>query len=219
MPAYSVIEDRSSRVESTDCSNAPPHVVRSEVDLRGRFVAAADWVLVTDGFAKFKIREVCRRAGLSTHCFYEVFENKDDLLAAMLEKQFRVAAGYLSRMIDPGLPPVMRVRAHVDAMLAFGYDRRLDKPMALFAMYWRALLPHFRHLTDRCVEDFLSSLVTALAEGAADGTVHSPDPAADAKAVFSLIVALLFDQPASSARRVEVERTVRRFVDRSLSLA
>lgn len=112
----------------------------------------------------------------------------------------------------------MCVRAHVDAMLEFGADRRLGKPLALFAMYWRALLPHFRHLAERCVEDFLGSLVTALAEGAADDTVHSPDPVADAKAIFHLIVALLFDQPTPTAQLPHMESTVRRFVGRSLSL-
>ncbi|WP_163805097.1 TetR/AcrR family transcriptional regulator [Mycolicibacterium anyangense] len=216
MPAYSVIEDRSSRVESADRSNEPSHVVRAEVDLRGRFVAAADWVLVTDGFANFKVKEVCRRAGLSTRCFYGVFANKDELLAAMLEKQFTGAAGHLRRTIDPELPPVQRVRAHIDAMLDFGFDRRFDMPLALFAMYWRALLPHFHELAERCVADFLASLVDAIAEGAADGALHSPDPWADAKAIFHLVVALLFDQPSSVDRRAEVEVTVRRLVGRAL---
>lgn len=202
---------------------SPAHSMRLRADcpvadLRSRFIAAADRVLANHGFTNFKVREVCRQARLSTHCFYEVFDSKDELLAAMLENQFRVASDYLQRIIDPGLPPVDRVWAYVEAMVDFGFDQRLDRAFALFAMYWRALLPHYRDLTERSVKALLAPLVDAIAEGEAGGVIRSPDPAADAMAIYFLITALFFDRPAHVVQREEMETTVRRFVARALDL-
>ena len=196
--------------------SAPPG--QAVVDLRARFVAAADWVLATDGFANFKVRTVCRQARLSTHCFYEAFDGKEELLAAMLERQFQAASDYLHRTIEPTLPPMERVWANVGAMIDFGFDRRLDRPMSLFTTYWRALLPHYRELAERSTVTFLTPLRDSLAEGTAGGVLNSPDPAADAQAIYFLITALLLDRPPCAVKREELETTVRRFVSRALAV-
>lgn len=219
MPAYAVIDRNvAPRCAVTTGLHARVPVAPAEADMREQFVTAAEWVLATDGFAKFKVREVCKRANRSTHNFYAVFENKHELLAAMLEKQFSVAAGYLHRRIDPTLPPAERVWANVSAMLDFGFDRRLDMPLALYTTYWRTLVPLYQDLTERIVTTVLAPLQRALAEGEAAGLLCSPDPAADAKAIYHLLVALLFDRPVEP-RREDVARIALDFITRALRLS
>jgi AcrR family transcriptional regulator len=81
---------------------------------REAMVAAAVDLIGTRGFAHTTIEDVCRRAGVSTRSFYEEFDDRHDLLAAVGEQVvaalFAVWSGPGGR--SPGQPAGRNAPAH-----------------------------------------------------------------------------------------------------------
>ena len=74
------------------------------------------------GFRDLTVEDVCVEAGVSKGAFYGYFEQKQDLLLALLEDDAAALDGDLERITSTSASGVQRVRRFAQAMLARGDD-------------------------------------------------------------------------------------------------
>ena len=189
-------------------------------DERAQLLEAAHQVLDRSGWWGFKVESVLKQANLSTRSFYRHFDKKSDLLLALLEKELGGAAVHLRRVTAAQDNPSDRIRAYIAADIDMAYLEELAKPSSLFASHWRELLPEYPEAFERCLDKMMEPLIEAIEEGVADGTINSPDPKADAIAIFHLVSTLTADQATLSAAtpREEIEHIVLPFIERAIGL-
>lgn len=202
-------------------ADAPDRFVSySEGDERERIIVAAEQVVARDGICGLGVRAVCQRAGLSTHRFYDHFESKRDLLAAMLGIQLRTAAEVLSLAAHDRLPPIERIWRYLDCALDMAIDRLASAPTSIYARYWRVLMPYHRAMLEEGIFAVTRPLVAALADGHAHGVLCSPDPESDARVVYFLLTAMVYDRPCPAVinPREEFERCITPLVARSMGV-
>lgn len=190
-------------------------VAACEVD---RLLSAALTVLQRAGWWGFKVANVLREARLSTRTFYRHFENKDDLLAALLHHQMTQAADRTDRSVAREETPWDQVRAYVAAVIDMAYVPRFTAPTALFATHWRMLLQDHAAQIDSGIAQLIRPLEKALAYGAAQGDFPAVRPAEDALSIFHLVASMTADQAAAQLQlpRQELERIVLPYILHSL---
>jgi AcrR family transcriptional regulator len=185
---------------------------------RSQLLTAAKQVLERSGWWGFKVESVLKQAQLSTRSFYRHFQKKSDLLLALLELELGGAAVHLRRVTETDADPKERVRAYIAATIDMAYREELAKPSSLFASHWRELLPEYPDAINDCMSSMMAPLVDAIRDGDAAGVFTSPDPNADAWAVFYLVSCMTADQATlgGSMPRAELEHIVLPFIARAL---
>lgn len=189
-------------------------------DERAKLVVAAKEVLERSGWWGFKVESVLRQAHLSTRSFYRHFEKKTDLLAALMEMELGGAAVKLRRLGAMGASYTERIDNYIGGLIDMAYEAELSRPSSLFASHWREMLPEYGEAIDRCVQQMLQPLIDVIVEGGQSGELMSPDPIADAKAVFYLVASMTADQAVigGAIPRAELERCTIPFVHRAIGL-
>jgi AcrR family transcriptional regulator len=189
-------------------------------DERRRLLIAAKQVLERSGWWGFKVEGVLRQASLSTRSFYRHFEKKSDLLAALMEMELGGAAIKLQRRCAAGRTSTERIDNYLSAMIDMAYEADLARPSSLFASHWREMLPEYGDAIDRSVRKMIQPLIDAIVDGTREGTVSSPAPDEDAKAIFYLVSSMTADQAVSGGRlpREDLERCALPFVHRAIGL-
>ncbi len=171
----------SSSPSTPDALN---HRSAKDDDERAKLVIAAKQVLERSGWWGFKVESVLRQAHLSTRSFYRHFDKKTDLLAALMEMELGGAAVKLRRLTAASTNYTERIDSYIGGLIDMAYEAELSRPSSLFASRWREMLPEYGEAIDRCVQQMLQPLIDVMIEGGRDGELMSPDPIADAKAVF-----------------------------------
>lgn len=96
-----------------------------EMDTRARLLEHGRDLYLAVGPARFSLREVARRAGVTAPAVYRHFDSKEALFDAVCEEGFRVFSGYLLRALAEKTP-LARLRAAGDHYLRFGLENPRD---------------------------------------------------------------------------------------------
>lgn len=89
---------------------------------RALLIDAAWRCAAVHGFRDFTVDDVCAQAGVSKGAFYGYFEQKQDLLLALLDDDTAALDGELKQITSSSSSGVERVRRFAQAMLARGED-------------------------------------------------------------------------------------------------
>ncbi len=130
---------------------------------RSRLIAGAVCAIEELGYAQTTVGHITRRASVSRRTFYELFANREECLAAVLEDQVGVVAGELAGAGLEGLSWRERVRTGLWRILAL-FDR---EPALAHVCVMQALLGGPRVLERR--EEILVSLAAVVDEGSGEG--------------------------------------------------
>lgn len=120
--------ERRARKKVTATSR--PRLVRARRtavadDTRGALLAAARDLFLETGPARFSLREVARRVGVSAPAVYRHFANKDALLCAASTQGFERFLAYLVRALG-ALSPLDRLLATGEQYRLFARENPLD---------------------------------------------------------------------------------------------
>ncbi|HZS38436.1 MAG TPA: TetR/AcrR family transcriptional regulator [Polyangia bacterium] len=92
---------------------------------RARLIAESRDLYLEQGFARFSLREVARRAGVSAGAVYNHYDGKEALLREVCGEGFRIFSSYLLRALDaPGARE--RMAASAEQYLRFGLEHPRD---------------------------------------------------------------------------------------------
>ncbi|HWK29290.1 MAG TPA: TetR/AcrR family transcriptional regulator [Solirubrobacter sp.] len=94
----------------------------TRVERRQELVEAAWRCAAVRGFSDLTVDDVCAEAGVSKGAFYGYFEQKQDLLLALLDDDAAALDRELERITSGSPSGVQRVRRFTEAMLARGED-------------------------------------------------------------------------------------------------
>ncbi len=106
---------------------------QNKADLREQILAAAGEVFLERGYEQFSMRQVAERIGYSATTIYNYFENKDDLLFAVVDQGFERFSADLQAAAESETDPRDKLDAIGEAYVRFG----LENPMYYELMFMR----------------------------------------------------------------------------------
>ncbi len=79
-------------------------------------------LLIRDGFSKLSMRKIANELDVTATTLYHYFENKDDLLLALVEDSIRQLADALRQSMEQEADPVTRLGILTDTFWKFALD-------------------------------------------------------------------------------------------------
>ena len=160
MPARTTKRVRSGVVARRGSS--PARVRVSEMQ-RSRLLSAAAVVVNDEGYANVTVAHITERARVSRRTFYDLFENREACLGALIEDVVAAIEGEIARAALDGLSWRERVRGGLLAILSF-----FDREPALARV---CVVQSLRGGPDvlRRREEILARLIVVLDEGRGEG--------------------------------------------------
>lgn len=152
-----------------------------------RLIDATYRVVERTGSLDPTMRDIMRESGLSNQAFYRHFRSKDELLVAMLDDGRRRMAAYLDHRMSSAPDAAGKVAAWIEGVLAQAGD-----PIA--AARTRPFVAHQDRLADLFPteqRDSIEAMLRPLREALAGAP--TPNPPADALAIYRLTLATLHD--------------------------
>jgi AcrR family transcriptional regulator len=92
---------------------------------KARLLGAARDLYLEEGFARFSLREVARRVGVSAPAVYRHYDGKEALLREVCAAGFRIFSSYLLRALS-GSTPRERMALCAEQYLRFGLENPRD---------------------------------------------------------------------------------------------
>jgi len=86
-------------------------------DKRRTFLKAAAGVFASQGYTRATMADIAGRTGMSKALIYHYYDNKEQLLVAIIREHLEDLVGAVEAADDPRLPPRARLRALVGALL------------------------------------------------------------------------------------------------------
>ena len=153
--------------------------------------------LVERGFAELSVKDIARRAGVSTGILYHYFVNKDDILIQAVAMAFRDADGALRRRGGEEQGQGGRLHAYLHEAATMGSDHREATQILLAALGQVGASEEVRGRLARLFADFRDyarELIVEASGDAADDRLAGRDdaaalPAAQVDVAAALIVA------------------------------
>ena len=149
-----------------------------------RFFAAAEPLFERFGYRKTTVEEICRAAGMSKRTFYELFEDKQDLLLRWLETTVNEMTAAWEASLSPDLDPLERLHSFLEF-----YARMAREHPALHVMFED--LDLMRLFGERAEEMRMvrlgGPLDRILRDGVATGQFRQLDPRAAMWVMFGLL--------------------------------
>ncbi len=132
------------------------------------------------------VREVVAEAGLANRAFYRHFATKDEFWLVLVEDvQARLAAEVRAAVMAEK-DPVDRLKAWMNTVLEQPSDADValvGRPFVVHGARLREAHPEVYLTTGAVLLDILEEAIASATEG---GQLHSDDPRADARSIFSL---------------------------------
>jgi AcrR family transcriptional regulator len=187
---------------------------RSVEERRAEYVAeiegiveAAYRVIERTGSVEPTMREILREAGISTPAFYRHFRSKDELFVALLGDGRRRFVATIERRMARETTGAGQVRAWIGAFLAQARDSAVaarTRPFLAGLDRLAEQYPDEQRASEQLVIDQLAAVL------AASDDLVSPDPQADATAIYHLAVGELANhlRHRTTPRPADVDRVV-----------
>ena len=140
--------------------------------------------IVRHGYDAVTVRNLARAAGVTVPLLYYHYENKQAMLAALLDHAMTIVATHLDAAVaEAGADPVARLRAVVETIVLYMANH---PDLAFLDAERRSLTPEnlAAYITHR--DRIESALRSAVREGCASGMFGTTMPEACARAILSM---------------------------------
>jgi AcrR family transcriptional regulator len=156
------------------------------METRERILAEARELFLEGGLEGFSMRTLAERVGISAPAIYRHFEDKDALLATLIDSSFSTFSSYLVRALS-GATPLERFRRSGEAYFAFALENaRAYRLMFLTDCRQLGLLRISKEIDERAGGTFLF-LVDRVRECIDSGVFVKDDPTQVALWVWSQV--------------------------------
>jgi AcrR family transcriptional regulator len=153
-----------------------------------RLVEAAQVLIRRDGRLEPRVSEIVRAAGLSNQAFYRHFRSKHELLAAVLDDGLTRLADYLEHRMSRAPTATEAVREWVRGMLSQASNAEAAEATRPFALGRERLAEHCPAEVRESELRLTALLQGAIARAAEAGELPRAEPAADAEALYHLVM-------------------------------
>ena len=176
-----------------DNAVAMPGPVAAKADRRSTILRVADDLLAERGLDGLTIRAVLERTGLARRAFYDQFASKDDLVLGLFEHTLANAAARLEDAAAQLQSPLDRLRLIVTSIVVAGTgsqrrsERERDLRSAAFSLEHLRLAQARPRDLQRAIEPLVELIARIIADGVAQGAMHSPSPSRTARFLYNLV--------------------------------
>ncbi|HSZ69979.1 MAG TPA: TetR family transcriptional regulator [Solirubrobacteraceae bacterium] len=167
---------------------------------RSRLLAAAVGAIEEYGYAQTTVAQITARSRVSRRTFYELFGDREQCLAALLEDVVAMVQGELAAAGVAGLPWRERVRGGLEAILAF-----CDREPALARVFVVHALRGGPEVLERR-EQVLAQLAGVLDEGRVEGSRASDCTPLTAEGLVGAALGILHARLTRGERMAVVNR-------------
>lgn len=177
--------------------------VQEKEDLREAILGAAADLLLEQGYGAFSLRRLAARIGYSATTVYRHFEDKDQLVFAVLERGFREFGQRMHQAAAQSRDPMQQLEAQGRTYVRFGLEHPVFYRLMFMtrADYWQRIPPE---AFDSKMDSF-SLLQRTIAEGIERGQIRAGNPELMAVALWSQmhgIVSLALTMPMMTPEHV-----------------
>jgi AcrR family transcriptional regulator len=156
------------------------------MDTRERILVEASGLFLEQGLEGFSMRALAERVGVSAPAIYRHFEDKDALLATLIDASFSTFSSYLVRSLS-GKTPLERFRRAGEAYFAFALEHaRAYRLMFLTDCRELGLIRISQEIEERAGGTFVF-LVDRIKECIAAGLFPARDPESVALFVWATV--------------------------------
>jgi AcrR family transcriptional regulator len=154
-------------------------------DLRRIILDAAGEIFLEQGYEGFSMRRVAERIGYSATTIYRYYEDKDDLLFAVVNEGFSEFARQLTEAAEGARDPLKRLEALGHAYIRFGLDNPVYYQM-MFMQRADLLFESRRERTRPMIESF--DVLQRAVRGAMDaGVMKRGDVGTYSSVIWSVV--------------------------------
>ncbi len=192
----------------------PGNQAGSEAQKRKQFYDAAEPLLERYGYRKTTVEDICRTAGASKRTFYDLFQDKKDLLirmiADLMEEEVVNLRGDLDQLEDPADQLVLFMNLYTRLIV----DRPIFRLFITDPSLWVEIFSGF-DLSD--FDAFMNTLQIIITRGVEMGRFRQIDPYAGAMIFSSIMDSMyvllpsLFNLPGAG-QDPKLDAEVRKFI-------
>jgi len=128
-------------------------------------VQAARDLFMRHGMRRISVEEICRKAGVSKVTFYKYFENKSDVLKAVMGEIVREGLARYRAIMDSPAPFREKVLAIIEMKLAQSEEAGMEFIRDLASHPDPEIASHVFGLKERSLHEFMDDLKTLQASG------------------------------------------------------
>jgi AcrR family transcriptional regulator len=148
------------------------------------FRDAARVVFARDGYLKARIEDIAAQAGRSPGSFYNYFDSKEELLAALAEDFHEGNRAALSDLRKSGAPPDQFLRAAIALWIA----NYRDQTAAMSGVFQASMVEEeFRQMWTSIRDEAVGMIASMIARAQAEGKCPGLDPALAGSALSSML--------------------------------
>jgi AcrR family transcriptional regulator len=153
--------------------------------LRRTILRAAGELFLEHGYEGFSMRRVAERIGYSATTIYRYYEDKDDLLLAVVHEGFAEFAGRLAAAAESATSPLKRLEALGQAYIRFGLESPVYYQM-MFMQRADLLFESRKEKTQPMIASF-DALQHAVSEAMDAGILKRGDVGVYSHVIWSLV--------------------------------
>jgi len=165
-------------------------------------------LLIRDGFSKLSMRKIANELDVTATTLYHYFENKDDLLLALVEDSIRQLADALRQSMEREADPVTRLEILTDTFLSFA----LDHPQEYEVIYMvrPEEMPKFPKQKFQEIRSVYEMLAGLIQDGVDAGLLDVEDPLVSAYTLWAQLHGVV---SVILSRRLDTRISQKRFLE------
>ncbi|MBC8424717.1 TetR/AcrR family transcriptional regulator [bacterium] len=138
-----------------------------------QIIAAGEPIFERFGFRKTTVEEICREAGVSKRTFYELFNDKADLLMQMLMHVIARSVARWEAVLTPEMTAIEKLGLYID-----GYEEMGRKhPVFHICLHEPDVKDYTKDFMDHAeAQEMMAAMVRVVEEGIRRGELREMDP-------------------------------------------
>lgn len=144
------------------------------MSLREDILEVSRSLLVKDGFGKMSMRKIAKRAGVSATSIYLHFQNKDELLLALIESSIAKLAAALEENLEGSDDSITKLEKMARAFVDFALNN--PQEYEIIYMVRPEEMPKFPKEKFQQIRKIYEMLAEIIGEGKKSGALQVDDP-------------------------------------------
>ncbi|TVR17843.1 MAG: TetR/AcrR family transcriptional regulator [Balneolaceae bacterium] len=153
--------------------------------LREEILEVSKDILIQDGFSKMSMRRIARRANVTATSIYLYFENKDDLLLALIEESINDLKSALQEVVVPGKDFIQQLEDMAKAYIRFALEH--PKEYEIIYMVRPEEMPKYPREKFNEVRSAYELLAGIISRGKEQNLIEVDDPLISAYTIWAQI--------------------------------
>lgn len=144
------------------------------MSLREDILEVSRNLLVKDGFGKMSMRKIAKRAGVSATSIYLHFQNKDELLLALIESSIAKLSSALEKNLTDSDDSITKLEKMAHSFLDFAFEN--PQEYEIIYMVRPEEMPKFPKEKFQQIRKIYELLADIISEGKRTGALNVDDP-------------------------------------------